>query len=140
MLKYTKKLGSDRDYKRPKHTYQEQLTAEEISQKLKGYEKVDNIEDVALNTHLRYFKTNSDGSQSFRLGGFLFNKKDADKFVVLSNGKNTWCVNVNDSVFFRKLTHEEEIESIHKLYKKKITKLNNTIKELEKTIRKMQKN
>lgn len=135
MSKYAKKLGDDKSYKRAKTTFQEQLTSEQIAEKLQGYVKVDDIAEVPLNTHLRYFKTEADGTQSFRLGGFLHNKKDADRFVMLSNGKSVWSVQVNTAVFFKKLSQKDEIESIHKLYKKKLAEKDAKIKKLVKYIK-----
>lgn len=135
MSKYVKKLGSDGTYKRPKKTFQEQLSAAEISKKLQGYIKVDDISEVPINTHIRYFKTDSDGNQVFRTGGFLHNKQNPKKFVMLSNGKNVWSVQVKDAVFFRKLSQKEEIDAIHNLYKKKIKQKNKIIEEQENTIK-----
>lgn len=135
MSKYTKKLGSDKTYKRPKTTFQENLTANEIAEKLQGYEKVDNIEDVPLNTHIRYFTTKSDGTQVFRLGGFLFNKQNPEKYVMLNNGKNTWSVQVKGTVFFKKLSHKDELEAIHSLYKKKLAEKDLIIEKLKKYIK-----
>lgn len=134
MSKSIKKLGSDKTYKRPKTTYQENLSADEIADKLQGYEKVDNIADVALNTHLRYFLTQQDGSQTFRLGGFLHNKTNAEKYIMLTNGRQCWSVQVKNSVFFRKMSHNDEIEALHMLYKKKIDKKDIIIDKLKEYI------
>lgn len=134
MSKYVKKIGSDQTYKRPKVTYQEKLSADEISKKLQGYEKVDDISEVPLNTHLRYFTKNADGTQSFRLGGFLYNKKNADTYVMLSNGKSIWSVQVDGTVFFRKQSHKEEIDSLHALYKKKLMEKDKIIHDLKKLL------
>lgn len=120
MSKYVKKLGADKSYKRPKVTYQEKLSGDEIAEKLQGYEKVDNIADVPLNTHIRYFKKQPDGTQVFRTGGFLHNKQNADVYVMLSNGKSIWSVQVKDTIFFKKLSHNDEIAALHTLYKKKL--------------------
>ena len=135
MSKYAKKLGSDQTYKRPKKTFQEQLSADEIAKKLQGYEKVDDIAEVPLNTHIRYFKTNPDGTQVFRTGGFLHNKQDPEKFVMLSNGKNIWSVQVKDTVFFKKMSHNDELDAIHALYKKKLNEKDEVIDKLKKYIR-----
>jgi len=118
--KYTKKIGSDPSYKRPKKTMQEQLTAEEIEERLQGYERVDDINEVAINTHLRYFETTDDGTQLFRMGGFLQNKRNAETYVYLTNGKVSWPVQTHKAIFFRKLSHQEEIDAIHRHYKKKL--------------------
>lgn len=131
MSKYTKKLGSDKTYKRPKITYQEKLTAKEIAEKMQGYEKVHDIEDVPLNTHLRYFLIKEDGTRVFRNGGFLHNKKNAEKYVMLSNGKYVWSVQVKDAVFFKKMSHKEEIEALHNIYKKKLEEKDAIISKLK---------
>ena len=135
MSKHVKKLGTDKSYKRPKVTYQEQLTADEIAEKLQGYERVDDISEVPLNTHIRYFTTNKDGTQSFRTGGFLFNKQNAEKYIMLSNGKSVWSVQVKGAVFFKKMTHQDEIAALHSLYKKKLNEKDLVIKKLKKYIR-----
>jgi hypothetical protein len=135
MSKYVKKLGSDKTYKRPKSTFQEKLSADDIAEKLQGYEKVDDIADIPLNTHIRYFLTNPDGSQIFRLGGFLYNKQNPDKFVMLTNGKNVWSVQVNGTIFFRKLSQKDELEAVHALYKKKLAEKDEIIEKLKKYIK-----
>jgi len=135
MSKYVKKLGSDKTYKRPKTTYQENLTADEIAEKMQGYEKVDNIAEVPLNTHIRYFITQKDGTQLFRTGGFLHNKTNADKFIMLSNGKSIWSVQINNAIFFKKMSHQEELDAIHALYKKKLDDKDLTISKLKKYIK-----
>ncbi|AVL94627.1 hypothetical protein ma241 [Moumouvirus australiensis] len=134
MSKYSKKLGSDNSYKRPKKTFQETLSADEITEKIKGYCGVDDITQVPLNTHIRYFITGDDGSPVFRMGGFLKDKSNADKYVILTNGKNHWCVQINGTKFLRKMTHNEEIESLHEMYQKKIKDKDYIIKKLEKFI------
>lgn len=135
MSKYVKKLGSDASYKRPKTTYQQTLTADEISEKMQGYQKVDDISEVPLNTHIRYFVKNKDGGQDFRTGGFLYNKQNPDKYIMLSNGKNVWSVQIKGATFFRKLSQKEEISAIHARYKKKLAAKDETINKLRKYIR-----
>ena len=140
MSKYIKKLGSDKSYKRPKTTYQEKLTANQIAEKLQGYEKVDNIEDVPLNTHIRYFVTNPDGSQTFRLGGFLHNKQNADRYIMLTNGRDIWSVQVKGTVFFRKMSQKDEIAALTAMYKKKLAEKDLIIDNLKKYIKAKIKN
>jgi hypothetical protein len=134
MSKYTKKLGSDNTYKRPKKTHQEQLTADEIAEKLQGYERVDDISEVPINTHVRYFITDENGEQTFRLGGFLQNKNNADKYVYLSNGKVSWVVQVANTIFFRKMSHQEEIDGLTIQYKKKLKEKTELINEYRQII------
>ena len=135
MSKFVKKLGSDRSYKRPKVTYQEQLTADEIAEKLQGYERVDDISEVPLNTHIRYFTTDKNGVQTFRTGGFLYNKKNAEKYIMLSNGKSVWSVQIKGAIFYKKMTHQDEITALHALYKKKLAEKELIIKKLKKYIK-----
>lgn len=134
-----KKLGADKSYKRPNVTYQETLTADEIAEKLQGYEKVEDIADVPINTHLRYFKLEKDGTQTFRTGGFLKDKQQPDKYVMLTNGKQVWSVQVAGTTFFRKLSHKEEIDALHKLYKKKLKEKDTLISKLKQQLDRMKK-
>jgi hypothetical protein len=114
------RLGKD-DYKRPKKTKTDKLTATEIKELLENYIEVENISKVPLNTHLRYFtekkneKTNKK-ENVFRMGGFLVNKNNYDKYVVLATSPNTgypnsntksWSANTKTSKFYRKLSYDE---------------------------------
>lgn len=138
--KNTKKLSED-DYIRPTSTVQEQLTVEEIAELLNGYVRISNKElyDIPLDIHLRYFIIYPDGNQQFRMGGFLKNKNNADKYIILSNGKNSWSVQVNNSVFFKKLSHKEELDKLHEYYKNKLEEKNRSIYKLKKYIKKIEK-
>ena len=128
--KKTTPLAADKTYKRPDVTYQEQLTKEEIIEKMKGYTRVENIMDVPVNTHLRYF-IEKDGKKIFRNGGFLHNKINGDVYVILSNGKNSWSVQVKGTIFYKKMSHTEEINSLKSKYEKKIKEQYETITELK---------
>jgi hypothetical protein len=128
--KYTQRLGDDKTYKRPDVTYQEKLTKEEIKEKLDGYVKVIDINDVPLNTHMRYFIIDKDGNKVFRTGGMLQNKDNADTYVILSNGKLSWSVQIENAIFFKKLTHNDELNIIHEMYKKKLDEKDAIIAEL----------
>lgn len=134
--KYTKKLGTD-NYKRPKATFQEQLSAEDIAEKLQGYVRISSKElcEVPIESHLRYFTIDENGKQQFRLGGFLKNKINCEKYVILSNGKSSWTVQTGNAVFFRKLSHDEEIEQIHEIYRKKIKEKDEIIRKLKKYVK-----
>jgi hypothetical protein len=60
------------------------------------------------------------------MGGMLKNKDNCDKYVVLTNGKNSWCVDCKKSVFWKKMSAEE----IHTRYRDEINDLRRTIKKL----------
>lgn len=138
----TKRLN----YKDGNKSYQDSLSPADIKKKLEEYKQVDDIDDVNIGTHLRYFTFNpSTGQKQFRLGGFL-SKLDKD-YVVMNNGELSWSVQKDKTVFFKKLSFndlkEEMIEKISKKYEKKITelteeniKLKNTLKSIKKEIKK----
>jgi hypothetical protein len=131
---------------RENKSYQETLSPADIKKKLEEYQQVDNIDDVKLNTHIRYFTFNpTNGKKQFRLGGFL--TKIDEKYVVLSNGKLTWSVQKKNTVFFMKVSFselkQEIIEKTSKKYENEISKLKienehlkNTLKKLKREIKK----
>ena len=119
-------------------SYQESLSPSEIKKKLEEYEQVDDIDNVNIGNHLRYFTFNpSTGEKQFRLGGFL--SKIDQEYVVLNNGEFSWSVQKNKSVFFKKLSFNELknelIEKISKKYEKKIEDLTNENSKLKKTLK-----
>ena len=138
----TKRLSRDTSYKKTSKSYQEKLSPNEIKKKLEEYKQVQNIKDVSLNSHLRYFNFNpKTGKKQFRLGGFL--TKINDDYVILSNGTLSWSVQINNSVFFQKLTFselkQELTEKISSKYEKKIEKLNEENINLKETLKKVKK-
>ena len=140
------RLGND-NYKRPKKTLTDKLSAEEIKNKLEDYIEVEDISKVPLNSHLRYFTEKYDekkkkSSKVFRLGGFLVNKNNYDKYVVLSNvpdtgvinnNRKTWSVNTQKSIFYRKQT----IDEIKEDYKDELEELYDEIDKLKKQVKKL---
>ena len=138
----TKRLNNSNGNK----SYQDSLSPAEIKKKLEEYQQVNEIDDVKIGTHLRYFTFNpSTGKKQFRLGGFL-SKLDKD-YIVMNNGQFSWSVQKDKTVFFKKLSFgdlkEELIEKISKKYEKKIIELseeNVKLKNALKTIKKKLKN
>ena len=140
-----KRISKD-DYKRPKHTIQDKMTEEEIEEKLEDYIEIEDIFKVPLNSHIRYYTLipGKDGEikKAFRLGGQLKNKDNADKYIILSNGKVTWTVQMETSILYRKMTLEEikedyeniikDLEETNLQLKKDNKKLLKKIMELEK--------
>jgi hypothetical protein len=133
----TIKISND-DYVKEGKSYQDKLTPDEVKDKLAEYSRVENIDEIPINSHIRYFsidpKTNK---KSFRLGGFL-TKIDKD-YIVLSNGKISWSVQKNSSIFFKKLSYQELkdelIEKISHKYEKQITMLAEENEKLKKTLK-----
>jgi hypothetical protein len=115
-----KRISKD-DYKRPKHTIQEKMTQEEIDDKLADYIEIDDILKVPIGTHIRYYTLIADKNgeliKAFRLGGQLKNKDNADKYIILSNGKVTWTVQTETSILYRKMTIDEIKEDYENIIK-----------------------
>lgn len=134
--KITKRLSRDTSYQRPKKTYQDKLTPDEIEEKLEEYVKVEDISKVPLNSHIRYFTLNDKtGKKEFRLGGFLSNRDQPDKYVILSNGTISWSVQTLNSIFFKKMT----IKELKQEYEDKIGQLENENNKLKKALLKYKK-
>ena len=117
----TKRLSNSSGYNRPKKTYQETLSNQDIKEKLKEYKKVADITKVSIGTHIRYFNVDPKTKQkTFRLGGTL-NKTDPEgKYVILSNGSVSWSVQIPNTTFFQKMTDVEFKEELKKELKKEI--------------------
>jgi hypothetical protein len=102
---------------------QDNLTEDEIKNKLKNYKRIRNIpelKDVKASTWVKYFNINI---SKFRVGGVLTNNGYPD-FFILKNpyNKKSWSVQLKDNVFFipdtSKIDKEKaEKEELHRLYK-----------------------
>jgi hypothetical protein len=90
------------NYNKPPITYTESLSKDEIKELLKDYKKVENINDIKKGEHLRYFNKSVDEMYKFRLGGKLIINETLPKYIVLSNKKKTWSVQVKDTIFYCK--------------------------------------
>ncbi len=127
------RLTKDTNYKKVGKTFQESLSPNEIKEKLENYKRVDNIDDIQLNTHIRYFTNDKKtGKKHFRLGGFL-TKLDKD-YIVLSNGQLSWSVQKNSSIFFAKISNNISPKEIEK-YDEKIQSLIEENKRLKDTLK-----
>jgi hypothetical protein len=127
----TKRL-SKTNYNRPELTLTDTLQSnEEMQKKLLKYTRVDDIEDVRINTHVRYV-TLKNSQQRFCLGGLL--KKIHNKYVILSNGTLSWSVQryhwddpsaepIFETTFFRLLSVEEQQKKIILEQQREIEKL-----------------
>lgn len=138
----TKRLTKDTN--KIQNSYQNNLSPNEIKEKLEEYKRVEDIKTISLNTHLRYFSVNpKTGEKQFRLGGFL-TKIDATKgYVVLSNGQLSWSVQLANTIFFKKMTFQELkkelVEDIGKVYMDEINKLKEENKKLKEALKQVKK-
>ncbi len=136
------RLTKDTNYKKVGKTFQESLSPNEIKEKLENYKRVDDIDNIALNTHIRYFTNDKKtGKKHFRLGGFL-TKLDKD-YIVLSNGKLSWSVQNNTSIYFAKTSSNQNIvekydEKIQSLIEEN-KRLKDTLKQVKNSVKKNHK-
>lgn len=132
----TRRLAKS-NYQRPKKTYTDTLqTNLAMKEKLKNYVQVDDVEDININTHVRYV-TLKDGQQRFCLGGLL--RKIHPKYVVLSNGTFSWSVQryhysdetdsepVFETVFFRILSKQEQQQQLIDAQQEELNQLRNRL-------------
>ncbi len=119
--KVTKRLTRDNAYQRPAKTYQDNLSNQEIKEKLKDYKKVVDIRAISIGTHIRYFSIDPKTNEKvFRLGGTL-NKVDPEgRFIILGNGTVSWSVQIPNTIFFQKMSENEFKEELKKELKKEL--------------------
>jgi|APSaa5957512622_1039677.scaffolds.fasta_scaffold30643_1 hypothetical protein len=135
--KYTTRLTDD-NYVRPTKTNQDMMTQDEIEALLIDYEPVDDVNSVALNSHLRYYTTTIIAKKKvkkFRRGGILTKNDPKEPYIILSNGTKSWSVQKKTSLFFRKKSFDE----IKGEYIAEIDSLKADLSKAEKMIRKYSK-
>jgi hypothetical protein len=139
---FTKRLTKDATYMRPQKTYTDNLSNQDIKEKLKDYKKVSDIRTISIGSHIRYFTIDPKTKEKvFRLGGML-NKIDPEgRFIVLSNGQVTWSVQIPNSVFWVKMSESEYKEELKKEIKKEvITETDgDSVSELKKELKELRK-
>jgi hypothetical protein len=125
-------------YQRPNTTYQDRLTNQDIKELLKDYIIVENIKEIPLGTHIRYFLIDPDTKKrKFRTGGTISKIDLQGRFIKLTAGTVTWSVQILNTLFYKKLNEEEYKEELKKEilteinpnndYKQKIKLLTNKI-------------
>lgn len=108
-------------YQRPKKTYQETLSNEEIAEKLKNYKKVKDITKIPIGTHIRYFTNHPTTNKNiFRLGGSLNKLDPQGRYITLSNSSLNWSVQLNSSTLYHKMSEDEIAEELRNEIKKEI--------------------
>jgi len=135
--KVTKRLSHDKKYERPEKTYQDNLSNQDVKEKLKEYKKVVDIRTVSIGTHIRYFTIDQKTKQKqFRLGGTL-NKIDPEgRFVILGNGSLSWSVQIPNTIFYQKMMESEYKEELKKELKKEIMTEEQSVQEDTNTLKK----
>lgn len=136
---------SKTNYTRPDGgTYQDSIqNKKDMLEKLINYERLDDIEDAALKTHIRYVTLSKDSprKQVFRLGGIL--EAIHPKYIQLSNGTFKWSVqryHYNDGDVSETSTISDEpiFETIFWKFLTKEERLSNESKTLNDTVEALQ--
>ena len=111
-------------YDRPEETYQDTLQNKTaMLEQLENYERVENVEDIPLKTHVKYVTLHAQTKkQVFRIGGIL--EAINPKYVLLSNGQFKWSVQryhycddasteetFFETVFWRLISKAERLEA-----------------------------
>lgn len=123
-------------YQRPNTTYQDRLTNQDIKELLKDYIIVENIKDLPIGTHVRYYVYDSQTkNRKFRTGGNLIQIDSLGRFVKLAAGPVKWSVQVVNTLFYKKLNSDEIKEEIKKEILSEINpNVNNEYKQKIKTL------
>ena len=101
-------MNNKNNYIRPKKTHQELLSNEDIKTKLKDYKKIDNISNIAIGTHIRYFSIdNKTKNKLFRLGGFLHKIDPNGRYITLNNNNISWSVQLASSILYQKMSEDD---------------------------------
>lgn len=131
---------SKTEYNRPIETQTDKMQDPKLfREKLKGYTAVDDIENVPMNCHMRYFTFNlKERRWKFRMGGVITYKHP--KYIVLSNGRVSWSVqrkvyndetnDIYETKFFRIMAKDEIASIALEAQQKEIHDLKKTNKEL----------
>jgi predicted cupin superfamily sugar epimerase len=119
-------------------SYQSTLSDQEIAKKLEDYVRVkkDDVNKIALGTHVRYFTINPQtGEKQFRLGGTLTKFGDNGQYFVCSNGTYSWSVQLNNSIIYKKISPAEIKEHAAEDVKKQMDDIIEENKKLKKLIK-----
>jgi hypothetical protein len=107
----TTRITKDK-YKKPANTVQDNLTQEDIDILLEEYNEIDNIHQLKTGVHIRYYTITKNKQniekKLFRMGGTIIKVDFEKKYLVLSNQRITWSVQLNDkNIFYKKMTTDE---------------------------------
>jgi hypothetical protein len=128
------RIGDD-DYQVTGNELQNNLIEEDVNLLLEEYDEIDNTEDLKLGMHVRYYtitrKKNGNINKKFRLGGNIIKIDHNDKYLVLSNKKISWCVQFNNTIFYKKMS----LSDIKDFYENELDEKDNIINKLNQKIK-----
>jgi len=123
-------------YKKPKLTFTDKLTDEDIEKKLEDYVLIKDVESLKVGNLIRYFQKNKDSKEyEFRLGGSITNIDNIPTYIVLGSttksGYKTWSVQLKDIIIYKKITIEELQIQYKDILKKKELQIKGLIENLK---------
>ena len=135
---------SEDNYEKGSNTVQENLTSDDINILLEEYNEVTEITELKPGVHIRYFtivKNKKSEQKLFRMGGTITKVDYDNKYIVLTNGKISWSVQINESnILYRKMTLQEvkdfyenmlnDVDLEVNKYKSMVEKLKDKVKQL----------
>lgn len=121
---------TDDDYKRPPLTVSDILSPEEVKRILRNYEQVTNLSSLLQGDIVKYFEILDNGKYKYKPGGRVIVNKQPD-YIVLSNGKKSWSVQLNKHVLFREIDIDKIILKYEEIVKGKDKRIEELIFLLE---------
>lgn len=132
MSKILKRISQD-GYIKEGNSIQDNLTKEDIELLLEDYNEVLNITELKPTLEIRYFTTIKN-KKLFRMGGTIIKVDFDNKYIVLTNGKITWSVQLNDkTTLYRKMTLAE----VKEFYENEINNIETNVNKYKQTIEKL---
>lgn len=112
-MKNKNKNITESKYIRPKYTYTDLLTHDDIKNLLQDYKYVtfDELDQLKFGDHVRYFSKINDKFK-FRNGGVVI-YLEIPKYIRLSNWIIKWSVNLETNIIFVRKTIDEQIFDIN---------------------------
>lgn len=135
----TTRITKDK-FKKTGNTVQDNLTQEDIDILLEEYNEIDNIYQLKPGIHVRYYTTLTNKQniekKLFRMGGTIVKVDFEKKYIVLSNQKITWSVQLNDkNIIYKKMTTEE----IKEFYENELNSVETEQQHIKSSYKDMQK-
>jgi hypothetical protein len=102
---FTKRLSRSKE---KVESFQKTLSTEQIREKLKDYMPVSDPTTIPIGTHVRYFVTDPKTNQkNFRLGGQIRKVDPEGRFLILSNGAQSWSAQIGGNTYWKKMSSDE---------------------------------
>ena len=107
-------------YERPAVTPTELLTADDIRQRMKNYNRVseDDIFDLVDGDKIRYFEVIENGKFKYKPGGFVL-VNGAPDYLVLTTPRKSWSVQLKNHIIFK----EKDINKIEEAHQNEINEI-----------------